>query len=244
MALPTNRTEFTEYCLRSLGKPVININVDNSQIDDRIDEALKMYWDYHYDGTEKIYYKYEVTPQTKIDKYVPMPENVIGVVNLFPFGVGYGTGDIFNIQYQIALNDLYTLTSVSMVPYYTAMTHISFLEEMLVGKQPIRYNRHMNRLYIDMNWDRIADGQFIVAEAYQVVDPDVYTKAWSDRWLMKYATALIKEQWGTNLTKFSGVELPGGVMFNGERILSDAREERLKLEKDIILSNPPMDMIG
>jgi hypothetical protein len=246
MAVPSSRATFKEYCLRKLGKPVIEINVDDDQVEDRIDEALLYFWDYHFDGAEKIYYKYQVTSQTKTDRYVPMPENVIGVVNLFPIGQALNTNNLFNIRYQIALNDLYTLTSVSMVPYYMAMTHIQFLEQMLVGQQPIRYNRHMNRLYVDMDWNIINDGDFIVAEAYQIVDPDVFTKAWGDRWLQRYASCLIKQQWGANLTKFTGMTLPGGVQFNGEKIYNDATQERADLEREMIFSYslPVTDMLG
>ncbi len=246
MALPTSRATFKEYCLRALGKPVIEVNVDDDQVDDRIDEALKYYWDYHFDGTEKIYYKYQITEQTKIDRYVPMPQNVIGVVNLFPIGQALNTNNLFNIRYQIALNDLYTLTSVSMVPYYMALTHVQFLEQMLVGQQPIRYNRHMNRLYIDMDWNILNSGDYIIAEAYQIVDPDVYTDAWNDRWLLRYATCLIKQQWGTNLKKFGSMQLPGGLTFNGQQIYDEASQERDKLEQDMITSYslPVTDMIG
>lgn len=246
MAIPTSRATFKEYCLRSLGKPVIEINVDDDQVDDRIDEALKYYWDYHFDGSEKLYFKYQVTDQTKIDRYVPMPENVIGVVNLFPIGQALNTNNLFNIRYQIALNDLYTLTSVSMVPYYMALQHVQFLEQMLVGQQPIRYNRHMNRLYVDMDWNIISAGDYIVAEAYQIVDPDVYTDAWADRWLLRYATCLIKLQWGNNLKKFQGMQLPGGIQFNGQKIYEEALQERMDLEREMITSYslPVTDMIG
>jgi hypothetical protein len=246
MAIPTTKDQFKEYCLRTLGKPVIEINVDDDQVDDRVDEALKYYWDYHFDGTEKIYYKYQITAQTKIDRYVPMPENVIGVVNLFPIGQALNTNNLFNIRYQIALNDLYTLTSVSMVPYYMAMTHVQFLEQMLVGQQPIRYNRNMNRLYVDMDWNIINEGDYLVAEAYQIVDPDVFADVWKDRWLLRYATCLIKQQWGNNLKKFSGMQMPGGITFNGQQIYDEATTERRELEQEMITSYslPVTDMIG
>lgn len=246
MAIPTTKDQFKEYCLRTLGKPVIEINVDDDQVDDRVDEALKYYWDYHFDGSEKIYFKYQITAQTKIDRYVPMPENVIGVVNLFPIGQALNTNNLFNIRYQIALNDLYTLTSVSMVPYYMAMTHVQFLEQMLVGQQPIRYNRHMNRLYVDMDWGIINEGDYIVAEAYQIVDPDVYADVWKDRWLLRYATCLIKQQWGNNLKKFGGMQMPGGITFNGQQIYDEATTERRELEQEMITSYslPVTDMLG
>lgn len=246
MSIPTSRATFKEYCLRTLGKPVIEINVDDDQVDDRIDEALKYYWDYHFDGSEKIYYKYQVTQQTKTDRYITMPENVIGVINLFPVGQALNTNNLFNIRYQIALNDLYTLTSVSMVPYYMALQHVQFLEQMLVGQQPIRYNRHMNRLYVDMDWNILNVDDYIIAEAYQIVDPDVYTDAWSDRWLLRYATCLIKQQWGNNLKKFQGLQLPGGVQFNGQTIYDEAIAERKELENEMITSYslPVTDFIG
>lgn len=246
MASPITRDQFKENCLRRLGKPVIEINVDDDQVDDRIDEALRFYWDYHFDGSEKTYYKYQVTPQDKINKYITMPENIIGVINMFDLGSALGVNNLFNIRYQIALNDLYTLTSVSMVPYYMAMQHVQFLEFILVGKQPLRYNRHINKLYIDMDWERVAEGQYIVVEAYQVVDPNTYTDAWSDRWLLRYAACLIKQQWGTNLKKFEGMQMPGGLRFNGQKIYDEATAEREELEKEMIYtySLPATDMIG
>ena len=154
--VPTTREEFTEYCLRKLGKPVIEINVDEDQVSDRIDEALRYYWDYHFDGSEKTYYKRIITQEDINNRYIMMPDNIIGVVNIFDLGSALGLNNLFNIRYQIALNDLYTLTSVSMVPYYMAMNHIQFLEQMLIGRQPLRYNRHINKLYIDMSWDQIS----------------------------------------------------------------------------------------
>lgn len=246
MASPTSRAQFKENCLRRLGKPVIEINVDDDQVEDRIDEALRYFWDYHFDGSEKTYYKHQVTSQDKINKYITIPENIIGVVNLFDIGNALNTNNLFNIRYQIALNDLYTLTSVSMVPYYMAIQHVQFLEQMLVGKQPLRYNRHTNKCYIDMDWDRLDEGNFIILEAYEVVDPDVFTNAWSDRWLLRYAACLIKQQWGQNLKKFEGMKMPGGLVFNGQRIYNEATEERDALEKEMIYtySLPATDMIG
>lgn len=246
MAAPTTRSEFKENCLRRLGKPVIEINVDDDQVEDRIDEALRYYWDYHFDGSSKTYYKYQITQQDKDNKYITIPQNIIGVVNIFDVGSALGTNNLFNIRYQIALNDLYTLTSVSMVPYYMAMQHIQFLEQMLVGRQPLRYNRNTNKLYVDMDWNRFNVGEYLIVEAYEVVDPDEFTDAWSDRWLLRYAACLIKQQWGTNLKKFDGMKMPGGLTFNGQTIYNEATQEREKLEQEMIYSYslPATDMIG
>lgn len=245
--VPSTRAEFKAYCLRKLGAPVIEINVDDDQVEDRIDESLRYWWDYHFDGSEKIYYKHQVTDTDKVNKSIPLPENIIGAVGIFSIGDPIvRSDDLFNIRYQIALNDLYTLTSVSMVPYYMTMEHLSLISEMLVGKQPIRYSRHKDRLYVDMDWSAFNTGDYLLVEAYEIVDPEVYTDAWADRWLQNYCTAKIKYQWGANLTKFIGMNLPGGVQFNGERILTDAQQEIEKMEQEMIssYSMPVLDMIG
>ena len=247
MATPTTRATFKEYCLRRLGKPVIDINISDDQAEDRIDDALRYYWDYHFDGTEKTYYKHQITAEDRINKYITLPENIIGVVSIFPIGdPSIRANDLFSIRYQIALNDLYTLTSVSMVPYYTTFMHLGLIQEMLVGKQPIRYNRNRNICHIDMDWNILNDGEWVVLEAYEVVDPTTYVDVWKDQWLLRYTTALMKKQWGTNLTKFTGLQLPGGVQFNGEKIYDDAAAEVDKLETEMInsYSLPVLDMVG
>ena len=246
MVVPTTRSEFKEYCLRKLGKPVIEINVDDDQVEDRIDESLRYFWDYHFDGAEKVYYKHQITSTDKANKYITLPENIIGAVKIFPVGQSLNTMNLFNIRYQIALNDLYTLTTQSMVPYVMAMQHIQFLEEILVGQKPIRYNRHKNRLHIDMDWDLAVLNEYLVVEAYQVVDPATYSDVWGDRWLALYTSAQIKYQWGTNLTKFTGMVLPGGVQFNGEKIMDDAKAEIESLEQEMMTSYtlPAYHMVG
>lgn len=247
MAVPTSRAEFKEHCLRRLGKPVIEINVDDDQVEDRIDEALKYYWDYHFDGTDMVYLSHQITADDKTNKYVTVPENVIGAIEVFSIGdPAIRSDDMFNIRYQIALNDLYSLTSVSMIPFYMTMEHLSLVSEMLVGKQPIRYNRHKDRIYVDTNWDNMNVGEYLLFKVYEVVDPDVYTDVWSDRWLQQYTTALIKRQWGNHLTKFENVQLAGGLQYNGTKILDDAVQEINKLEDEMIISYslPITDMVG
>jgi hypothetical protein len=242
----SSRDDFKEYCLRKLGKPVIEINVDDDQVEDRVEEALKYYWDYHFDGTEKVFYKKQITAEDIANKYITLPQNIIGAVSIFDIGDYLATNNLFNIRYQIALNDLYTLTYQSMVPYYMAFQQIQLLEQLLVGKQPIRYNRNTNKLFVDTDWDKLTAGYFLVVEAYQIVDPVEFTDVWNDRWLQRYATELIKKQWGSNLTKFVGMQLPGGITFNGEKIYNDAHDAIEKLEAEMISSYslPVTDMIG
>ena len=199
------------------------------------------------DGSEKVYYKHAITSDDKVNKYITLPENIIGAVRVFPIGdPSIRSDDMFNIRYQIALNDLYTLTAYSMIPYFMAMQHLALISEMLVGQQPIRYSRHKDRLFVDTKWDNYNVGDFLLVEAYEVIDPDTFTDVWGDRWLQNYCTEKIKYQWGSNLTKFSGMQLPGGVQFNGDKIFSDAQQAIEKMEEEMILnySLPVSDMIG
>ena len=228
---PTSREEFKQYCLRSLGHPVIKIDVTDEQIDDRIDEALNYFTDYHYLGTFRSFYKFQVTEQMKSDGYITLPENIIGAVKLFPLGTGINSGNMFNVTYQFALNDLHALTSVSLVPYYMSMQQLALIEQILVPETQIRFNRLRNRLYIDMEFSRIVTGQYMILDAYECIVPEEWTKVWSDRWLADYATALIKRQWGNNLSKFKGVALPGGITLNANEIRMEANEEIADLKE-------------
>lgn len=232
--IPQNRQDMKDWCLRALGAPVIQINIDDNQVEDAIDYALAMYGDYHYDGSNLVYYKQVITDQIKAAGCFPMPANVIGAVEVFNLGDLYSTGNFFNIQYQIALNDLYTLTDQSIVPYFMAFQHVGLLEELLVGKKAIRFNKHEGNLYLDIDWTYIQSGQYVMVKCYQVLDPDMYPAVYSDRWLLNYATALIGQRWGTNLNKYQGIALPGGVMFNGKEILAQYTAERKQLEQDVL----------
>ena len=246
MATPTSKAELKEYCLRRLGKPVIEINIDDDQMDDRIDEAILFYQDYHFDGTLKTFLKHQVTETDKTNEYITVGNDYIGIINIFDIGDATSTNNLFNVRYQIALNDLYDLSRYDLVPFFMNFQNIRFIEEMLVGKQPLRYNRHQNRLHIDMDWGKVTADDYIIAEGYQKINPDTYTDVYNDRWLQRYVTCLFKIQWGSNLTKFVGMQLPGGVQFNGEQILQQGLDEKQRLEDEMISSYslPVHDMTG
>lgn len=233
MATPTTRDEFKAYILRRLGSPVINIEVSDDQIDDRVDDALKYYWDHHFAGSEKFYFKYQLTADDRTNRYITIPEEITSVLKIFPLNGISSRMNIFDIRYQIALNDLYTLTSQSMVPYFMTMQHLGLLQELLVGQKPIRFNRHTNQLWLDVDWATVVDGDWVVAECNQNIDPELYPDVWGDRWLLQYATALTKLQWGGNIGKFP-MQLPGGVVLNADRIINEAREEIQDLEDKMI----------
>ena len=268
----TTRETLKQYCLRALGKPVIEINVEDDQVEDRIDEALQYFAQYHYDGVERMYLKYQVTSadvtRARSDEtlttvtdtedstvtatfkegknYIPMPSNVMSVINIFPF-TDRAALNLFDVRYQLRLNDLYDFSSTSIIHYDMTLRHLDMLDHILVGEKPIRFNQHKNRLYIDMDWANDIDADdFIIIECYRKLDGSTFTDVFDDIFLKKYLIQLIKRQWGQNLSKFQGVAMLGGVQMNGEQIYSQAQEEINKLEEQIQLSYelPPNYMMG
>ena len=271
MATPNSKATFKEYIKRALGAPVLEINVDDDQMDDRIDEALQYFHQYHYDGSIKMYLKHKIT-DTKItgmksnedftesasgthaytdetfkqqQNYIVLPDFVLAVMNIFPFNDKHNL-NMFDLRYQLRLNDLYDLTATNVLYYEMVQQHIRLLDNILVGRQPIRFNQHQNRLYLDMDVDMINSNEFLIIECYRKLDPNDFTDIYNDMWLKKYATALCKYQWGENLSKFQGIALPGGVTLDGQQIKQEAQEEIQRLEEESRLNHDmlPMDMIG
>ena len=263
MATPSTRETLKQYCLRNLGKPVIDINVDDDQVEDRIDEALQYFAQYHVDGVERMYLKYLVTADDitrmttdasesvtensitttykRADNFLVVPSSVISVINVFPLS-DRANLNMFDVRYQLRLNDLYDFSSTSIVHYQMTMQHLDFLDHILVGEKPMRFNQLSNRLYVDMDWGTdITAGEYLIFEVYRKVDPDTYTDLYDDLYLKRYTTALIKRQWGQNLSKFSGTAMLGGVTLNGPELFSSAIDEQSKLEEEIRLNyeEPP-----
>jgi hypothetical protein len=317
MAAPSTRTEFKDYCLRRLGFPVIQINVDDDQVDDRIDDALQFFHDYHFDGVEKIYMKHRITQDDIDRKFIYCPDPVIFVTKVFPFDDSNSSINMFDLRYQLRLHDLYDFTSVSYVSYEITMQHITTLNMLFSGYPQHRFNRHQNKIFLDIDWTRDATlGEYVVIECYrklapdtialtgtvtatntsnvmtgtgttfdqQILEGDIITiggqdvqvnriisptqaylttnlttsvtgatatktgvsDVWNDRFLKQYATALIKYQWGTNLSKFAGVQMPGGVTLDGPRIMTEAQVEIDKIETEMQAYNvlPPEILTG
>ena len=244
MSTITTRTQFKDYCLRRLGFPVIDINVDDDQVEDRIDDAIQYWQDYHFDGMQKVYYVHKVT-QTDIDnKYLDMSNitdtsnnttTVLGVTRIFPIQDSSSSINMFDLRYQLRLNELYDFTSASYINYTLTQQHLRSLEIMFTGEIPIRFQRHMQRLFIDWAWgaSEAPVGTTAIIECYTSLNPDVYGKVWNDRWLKEYTTELIRKQWGSNLKKFGGIQLPGGVVLNGDKIFADAETEIRRLEQEM-----------
>ena len=255
MAEPATRENLKQYALRALGKPVIEINADDDQLEDRLDEALQYFAQYHYDGIQRAYLKYQYTDADKArmttdssesitknsvtttwkegNNFIVVPESVISVINIFPFS-NKSNMNLFDVRYQMRLNDLYDFSSTSIINYDVVLRHLDFLDHILVGEKPLIFNQHDNRLYIDMDWTHdLQVGEYIVIEAYRKMDPTVHTDVFNDIFLKRYVTALFKKQWGANLSKFNGVAMVGGVTLNGQQIFSEALQEVDKLEQEI-----------
>jgi len=315
MAVST-RAGLKEYALRDLGAPVLEINVDDDQLEDRLDEALDYWRLYHYEGVEQIYLKQQIraseivlttsvaanfnlaeritgsssgataevcrestrTPSGTLllvknitgtftageaitgansgqsattfsitlreydNRYVEIPDYVWGVTKILSIGQASSSKNIFDLQYQLRLNDLYDLTSTSLIYYKTVMSHLALLDLELNGHQGFRYNRLNNRLYLDANWatDFIL-GDYIIVQSYRAMDPTTWSKVYNEPWLKHYTTALFKRQWATNLKKFSGIQLPGGVTLDGDKLYSEAIDEIEKLEQDLMTKSAPLD---
>ena len=346
MAEPTTKTEFKAWCKRKLGYPVIDINVDDDQVDDRVDEAIQYWNTFMQNGQQRVYLKHQlttedvnrsstntvetatargtgasevstttlngavlqnatsvtltdatnfpatgsitiaadatpnaaetvaytlktgnvlttaalannhatgaavtlnVTAEWKIGQdYIPMPDGVLSVLRILPF-TNRGNLNMFDIRYQLRLNDLYDFSDISVIHYQMTMWQLDLLDMLLVGEKPINFNVHSGRLYIDMAWSSDIDiGEYIVIECYRKLNAAEYTTAYNDFFLKRYATALIKRQWGENLIKFQGVTMLGGVSMNGETIYNEAKEEIALLEDQgrEIWQEPTMFDIG
>ena len=270
MAIPNSKSTLKEYCLRNLGKGAVQINITDDQADDRLDEALQYFSHYYYDGIEKMYLKYKITAAditrgsenittTATDvadssitasfqegkNFIPMPDSVVSVLNIFSFD-NAATNNMFDIRYQLRLNDLYDFSSTSIIHYEMTMQHLDYLSHLLVGESPLRFYEHQRRLYIDMDWTNdLAVGEFLVIETYRKMDPDTHTDVYNDIFLKRYVTSLFKKQWGANLSKFDGVAMIGGVTLNGRQIYSEALQDIEKLETEIRSTfevNPAMIM--
>ncbi len=242
------REDLKQYCLRRLGEPVIQINVDDDQLEDRIDDALQLYQDYHYDAMELFYWKHVIT-QTDIDnKYFLLDPGILGITRIFPLNDTITKSNMFDLRYQLRLHELYDFTSTSYSNFAITMQHLSNLEQMFTGEIPIRFQRHTHKLYPLWAWGapQAPLGMTVVAEGYQVIDPNSNNSVYNDMWLKKYTTALFKRQWGENMKKFGGIQLPGGITLNGDKIYQEAFDEIQTLENEMQdkYSLPVQFMIG
>ena len=280
MAQPATRQQLIDYCLRRLGAPVLEINIDDDQIDDLVDDALQYFSERHYDGVERMYLKYKIT-QGDIDRgrakntdgvgivtttatsvdtgagsftssfyetsnFIQVPDSVVGIEKIFKLDTSSISGGMFSLKYQLFLNDMYYFNSVDLLQYAMVKRYLEDIDFLLTSDKQIRFNKRQDRLYLDIDWGAQSAGNFMVIDCYRALDPTSFTQVYNDSFLKRYLTALIKRQWGQNLSKFRGVKLPGGIELNGGEILQQAEQElsdiksRMSMEYEL----PPYDFIG
>jgi len=179
--------------------------------------------------------------------YIPLPDSIIGVNKIYRFpGTQTMSSGMFNVKYQLMLNDVYFFDSLELLSYAMVKTKLEDIDFLLNPLKQIRFNIRQQRLYIDADWSDFAAGDYIIIDCWRVLDPNDNTRVYNDRFIKKYLTATMKKQWGQNLIKFQGVKLPGGIELNGRQIYDDAVLE-LKEIQDQMLSTyeiPPLDLIG
>ena len=264
----TSRSELRDYCLRQLGAPVLEINVDDDQIDDAIDDALQYYRERHFDGVERMYLKHQftdadktkfATPQTqtdtinstdweRTDNYLDIPPHVVGISKVFGLNSNTIRNNLFGLEYQIFLNDLYAFGSLDILNYFMIKQYLETMDMVLNNGSFIeyRFNQRQDRLYLDVDESMINPDNYLIIDCYRALDPDSFVQTYNDPFVKRYATSLIKKQWGQNLIKFNGVTLPGGVSLNGRELYQDAITEiaEMMAASASTYELPPLDMIG
>lgn len=244
MAYITNRDGLKKYCLQQLGEPLIKINIDDTQLENRIEQAQEYYRQYHYDGIERVYLKHQLTKEETNQRFIDLPELIYGVNKVFPFVGASQSSNIFDLQYQLRLHDLYDLTSTSVLYYVNVMSYLDLLDLLLNGHKQIRFNRLTGKLFLDERLStHIEPGKFIIVDCYRVLDPETNTLMYNDLWFRDYTTVLFKLQWANNIKKFSNVQLPGGILLDGQKMYDEAMAEKKQMEDDMMTKGAPLDWL-
>ena len=272
----TTRQEFIDYCFRSLGAPVVQINVDRQQAEDRLDEALEYMYERHFDFNQRALYVYPLSGQDISNKFIDTTQlgNALGAQSrtlsdgtsdVWPkatdirtiskvYAPSHAVGDyMFDLRYQMTLFDFFGLyynqSGVSSGPiaaYMESTSYIKLVNDVFNYPMSFSYTRTTDRLFLDTDFSKLTSGDYLMVEAYVQIDPEKYSKVWSDRVFKKYYTALLKKQWAQNLIKFANVPLPGGAVINAPAILSEANSELTEIETFLLKTQElPVDpLIG
>ena len=250
-----SRDDIIDYALRNLGEPVIEVNVDRKQCEDRLDEALELFAEQHFDGTERAYFAHKITQDDIDNQYIntssfgpvngitgdaPTGSDILSVVKVFSFG-NFGNVNMFDVRYQMALTDYFGInrglghsSSLGVARYDSTKRYINMIEDMFSPEKMIRFNKVRNKVHLDMDWSTdLKVDNYLVIESYVKLSSNTFTEIFNDIWLKKYVTALIKRQWGQNMSKFDGVLLPGGVSLKGSEIYADAKDEIARIEEEL-----------
>ena len=266
MASPNSRADLITYCKRQLGEPVLQVNIDDEQVNNVIDDTIQFFQENCYNGMERAYLFHEITADDKTrfaasvttssgttdwketTNYIPVPDHVVGITRVFGLVSNSIRSNLFGVEYQLFLNDLYAFGSLDILNYYMNKQYLETLDMVLNNGsfQQFRYTMRRDRLYMDLDKDFLKEGSNILIECHRLIDPTDATEMYNDMFVKKYATALMKKQWGMNLIKYNNVQLPGGITLNGRQLYEDALGEIEKIESEVLskYAIPPMDMIG
>lgn len=234
--MPTStRQELIDYCLRRLGAPVIKINVDEMQLEDRIDDAIAFFTDYHFDGVQQLYLRHQITQEDIDNTYITIPQSVIAVTGVVAMDQSKTAGfNPFDVNYQLRQSELYNFSNMSIIHYDMMQSYLSLLKFEFNSQPRLQFNRYQGKMFLNISWKtQLGVGDYLIIECYRVLDPAQYPLVWNDRFLRDYATALIKRQWAANLKKFAGVQLPGGVTLDGNSMYSEADAEVQRIEEQM-----------
>ena len=266
MAKPSSRSELIPYCKRQLGEPVLQINIDDEQVNNVIDDTIQFFQENCYNGMERCYLRHNMnaedtarftgeitttsgtTDWEEATNYIPIPDHVVGITRVFGLVSNSIRSNLFGVEYQLFLNDLYAFGSIDILNYYMTKEYLETLDMVLNNGsfQQFRYTMRRDRLYLDIDKDFLTEGKYLLIEAHRLIDPNDATEMYNDMFVKRYATALMKKMWGQNLIKYNNVQLPGGITLNGRQLYEDAIGEIEKIESEVLskYAIPPMDMIG
>ena len=274
MASPSSRAELITYCKRQLGEPVLQVNIDDEQVNNVIDDTFQFFQENCYNGMERAYLYHEISADDKTrfaatvtkavtdtnvtpnatgtwletTNFIPIPDHVVGITRVFGLVSNSIRSNLFGVEFQLFLNDLYAFGSLDILNYYMNKQYLETLDMVLNNGsfQQFRFTARNDRLYLDIDKDFLKEGTNVLIECHRLIDPTEATQMNNDVFVKKYATALMKRQWGMNLIKYNNVQLPGGVTLNGREIYTDALAEIETLESEVLskYAIPPMDMIG
>lgn len=235
-----SREQVKEYALRKLGAPVLLINVDDEQLEDRIDDALDLWWEYHFSATELSFLHHQITQDEVDAQRIIMPDGVMSVLRVLGPNSGEGGGGngiaTINLQYQMYVTDIWNARRImqgGLGSFYITQSYLNMISDTFSAEDRLNFNMHHGRLTLLGDWEKVKAGDWIAIEAYTKIDPDEVGSIWDNRWLKQYITAQFKAQWGSNLIKFAGAQLPGGMTVNAEQIWNDAKEELKALEEEL-----------
>jgi hypothetical protein len=276
MAKPSSRSELITYCKRQLGEPVLQINIDTEQVNNVIDDAVQFFQENCYNGIERMYLKHkftaddvtrflgtdELTNTAAPDastwenrkNFIEVPDHVLGIQKVFGITSGFFGNEMWGFSNQYFLMDVFNISHGSSfanfdIAYYYQLKQYFETLDMVIGTGGMleyRFNKRQDRLYLDIDVRAIREDSYLIIDCYRALDPDEWSQTYNDMFMKRYATALMKKQWGQNLIKYNNVQLPGGLTLNGRQLYEDAIAEIGVLEGEVLskYALPPLDMIG